>query len=165
MEGRVAVAIRHVDDVAQDVRGDGLKSSYVVPHHGRAGRLLTGYAEPLVLQGVQTGPLPRHQRGALVLLFIDLSETQLQAQAMRPFIVRVRAVRICSPRMTNETQSPKRSLKLQTGASLLLFNDGHVLTSKEEVRQQHSGAPPARFKIWLCYLGAVQSWERHSFCA
>lgn len=34
MEGRVAIAIGHVDDVTEDVWGDGLKSGYVVPHHG-----------------------------------------------------------------------------------------------------------------------------------
>lgn len=61
MQGGVAVAICHVDDVTQDFWGDGLKGGYVVPHHGRDGRLLAGYTEPLVLEGVQTEPLPRHQ--------------------------------------------------------------------------------------------------------
>lgn len=37
VEGRVAVAVRHVDDVAEDVRGNGLERRYVVAHHGRAG--------------------------------------------------------------------------------------------------------------------------------
>lgn len=61
MEGRVAVAVSHVDDMTEDVWGDGLEGSYVVPHHGRNGRLLTGHAEPLVLEGVQTEPLPKHR--------------------------------------------------------------------------------------------------------
>lgn len=61
MQGGVAIAVRHVDDVTQDFRWDGLKGGYVVPHHGRDGRLLAGHAEPLVLEGVQTEPLPRHQ--------------------------------------------------------------------------------------------------------
>lgn len=65
VEGRVAVAVGHVDDVPEDVRGDGLERRYVVPHHGRTGRLLTGHAEPLVLQGVQAEPLPKHRKVAI----------------------------------------------------------------------------------------------------
>lgn len=59
VQGRVAVAVRHVDDVAQDLGGHGREGRQVVPHHGRDRRLLAGHAEPLVLQGVQAEPLPK----------------------------------------------------------------------------------------------------------
>lgn len=71
MQGRVAVAVCHVDDMAQDLGGHGREGRQVVPHHGRDRRLLAGHAEPLVLQGVQAEPLPKHQARPLVLLFID----------------------------------------------------------------------------------------------
>lgn len=37
VEGGVAIAICHVDDVAENIWGDGLEGGDVVPHHGRDG--------------------------------------------------------------------------------------------------------------------------------
>lgn len=61
VEGGVPIAVGHVDDVAEDLRGDSLEGGNVVTHHGRHSGLLTGHAEPLMLEGVQTEPLPKHQ--------------------------------------------------------------------------------------------------------
>lgn len=72
VKGRVPVAVGHVDDVTEHVRGDSLECGDIVTHHGWHSGLLTGHAEPLMLEGVQTEPLPKHQ---VAILFIALSES------------------------------------------------------------------------------------------
>lgn len=52
MEGRVVIVIGYVDDVTEDVWGDGFKSGYVVFYYGWNGWFLIGYAELFVLEGV-----------------------------------------------------------------------------------------------------------------
>lgn len=61
VEGGVPVAVRHVDDVPEHIWGDSLERGDVVTHHGWHSGLLTGHSEPLMLEGVQTDPLPKHQ--------------------------------------------------------------------------------------------------------
>lgn len=61
VKGRVPVAISQVHQQLQEVWGQGLDPTKVGSHHGRAGRLSAGDAEPLLTDGVQAQPLKYEQ--------------------------------------------------------------------------------------------------------
>lgn len=61
VQRRVAVAVGHVDHVAQHAWADGPERRQVVGHGGRRCRLLAGGPEPLVLHGVDARPLREKQ--------------------------------------------------------------------------------------------------------
>lgn len=55
----VAIAICHISHMTLHQRGDAVRSAQEVPHGSSLCGLLTGHAEPLLLQRVQAGPLER----------------------------------------------------------------------------------------------------------
>lgn len=93
VQRRVAVAVRHVDDVAQHGRRDGLELPEEVVHHDGERRLLAGDAEPLVLQRVDAGPL-REGRGSDT----TAGQQNLQGEAAHQFFTAhsVRVVQVGS---------------------------------------------------------------------
>lgn len=68
VQRRVAIAVGHVDNVAEHCGGDGSEGPQVVLDHSCQRRLLAGDTEPLVLHRVQTGSL----RGGEVEVVIGL---------------------------------------------------------------------------------------------
>lgn len=61
VQRRVAVAVGHVDNVAEHCWRNGHKGPQVVVNHTRHRRLLARDAEPLVLHRVQTGSLRKEE--------------------------------------------------------------------------------------------------------